>query len=548
MNNLHKSIVFIPLLLTLCDSYSSLASLQDLAADKTIETLLSQTSQEELSAIIPSMPAEMQQRLKGKVIERCKDALHKALTIQPKELKGHTDWIASVVFSPCGRYALTGSDDNTARLWDLTTGSTIKELKGHTECVFSVALSPCGKYALTGSRDNTVRLWDVSTGTTLQKLKGHTNWVTSVAFSPCGKYVLTGSFDNTARLWDLATGATIKQLKGHTSWISSVVFSPCGNYALTGSYDSTARLWDLTTSTTIRELKGHTDIVKLVIFSPCGKFALTGSHDYTARLWDAVTGSTIKELKGHTECVFSVALSPCSKYALTGSTDKTARLWDLATGTAIKELKGHTDCIISVAFSPDGKYALTGSWDRTARLWPIAQLSTLSLEQALFVLISQEWNINVEDKYTQNLLSSLSSTVDPYGTLPSKDYATNPLVKAYINLRRRQLFDAAVTDDIDAVKALIKKGFNTVYTIDKAGNNLWHYAFRGHKENDVLCPNEKVLAYLLEVEDKNKGLVKPNKAGIYPFAVGLFNNKEFTAKFIKDLSVVVAKKSYCMVQ
>nr|MBA3954849.1 hypothetical protein [Candidatus Dependentiae bacterium] len=202
----------------------------------------------------------------------------------------------------------------------------------------------------------------------------------------------------------------------------------------------------------------------------------------------------------------------------------------------------------SVAFSPCGKYVLTASIDNTARLWLLPQLKTLNLEQLLFVLTSQEQSINIDDIRAKNLLSSLSSTVEPYGTLPSKNYATNPLVKAYVDLRRRQLFDAAATDDIDTVKALIKKGFNTVYTVDKAGNNLWHYAFRGHKENDILCPNEKVLAYLLEIEGKDKGLIKTNKAGLYPFTEGLFNNKDFTAKFIKGLSEPETKKSYCTIQ
>ncbi|MBA3954683.1 hypothetical protein H0X48_05180, partial [Candidatus Dependentiae bacterium] len=95
---------------------------------------------------------------------------------------------------------------------------------------------------------------------------------------------------------------------------------------------------------------------------------------------------------------------------------------------------------------------------------------------------------------------------------------------------------------------LVKKGFNTVYTIDKAGDNLWHYAFRGHIENGSICPSKKVLAYLLEVEGKDKGLVKPNKVGLYPFALGLIYHKEFTKKFINDLSAAETKKSYCIIQ
>ena len=91
-------------------------------------------------------------------------------------LQGHTSWLTSVAFSPDGKYALTGSDDTTARLWDLTnpTAEPIV-LIGHTDVITSVAFSQCGKYALTGSEDNTARLWDLTTGETIKTLIGHTD-------------------------------------------------------------------------------------------------------------------------------------------------------------------------------------------------------------------------------------------------------------------------------------------------------------------------------------------------------------------------------------
>ena len=68
----------------------------------------------------------------------------------------------SVAFSKCGKYALTGSWDKTARLWDLhNLAAEPVVLQGHTDGIRSVAFSSDGKYALTGSDDYTVRLWDL---------------------------------------------------------------------------------------------------------------------------------------------------------------------------------------------------------------------------------------------------------------------------------------------------------------------------------------------------------------------------------------------------
>ena len=75
-------------------------------------------------------------------------------------------------------WALTGSRDNTARLWDLANpGSSPRILSGHTDLVFSVALTADGKWALTGSRDNTARLWDLlNPGSSPQFFQGIPTW------------------------------------------------------------------------------------------------------------------------------------------------------------------------------------------------------------------------------------------------------------------------------------------------------------------------------------------------------------------------------------
>ncbi len=78
---------------------------------------------------------------------------------------------------------------------------------GHERSVFCAAFSPDGRQVLTGSADETMRLWDVETGKALHSFEGHTGAVFSVAFSPDGKLVVSGGEEKTIRLWRVAPEA-----------------------------------------------------------------------------------------------------------------------------------------------------------------------------------------------------------------------------------------------------------------------------------------------------------------------------------------------------
>lgn len=275
-------------------------------------------------------------------------------------------YITSVAFSPDGNTVLTGSRDNTARLWDLQ-GNTLKIFKGHTGPVTSIAFSKDGKTILTGSMDASARLWDLD-GSCLQIFEGLNYEVLSVAFSPDCQNVLAGSADSTAILWDLK-GNKLQEFKGHNGYVGLVAFSPDGKTILTGSKDQTARLWDIK-GNILQTFTGHTDEVCSVAFSKDGKNILTGSSDKTARLWD-LNGNTLQIFRGHTGTVTSVAFAPEDNKIQTSCSDGTLRIWDISQNKD-RSLKDSESIINDAAFSSDGKTILALSDDGyTVKVWDL---------------------------------------------------------------------------------------------------------------------------------------------------------------------------------
>ncbi|KAG8731513.1 hypothetical protein FRC10_001659, partial [Ceratobasidium sp. 414] len=117
-----------------------------------------------------------------------------------------------------------------------TGAATLDPLQGHSGLVRSVAISSDGRRIVSGSDDDTLRIWDAHTGAAiLDPLQGHSGSVTSVAISFDNRYIVSGSHEPTVRVWDMQSGAVFEPL---LSPATSVAISSEGNRVLNSSGSS----------------------------------------------------------------------------------------------------------------------------------------------------------------------------------------------------------------------------------------------------------------------------------------------------------------------
>ncbi len=106
---------------------------------------------------------------------------------------------------------MSGSEDSTARVWDLKAGS-LRQPRAHGGCAHGVVASADGMSAVSFADDGAL-VWDVASGACVAALEGHdaaVRWAAAVA----GGRVVTASADRAVGVWALPGGARLAALPG----------------------------------------------------------------------------------------------------------------------------------------------------------------------------------------------------------------------------------------------------------------------------------------------------------------------------------------------
>lgn len=248
--------------------------------------------------------------------------------------------------------------------------------------VLAVSLTPDGRRALTGANDHTARLWDLTDPKRPELLFEHDmrhDWVRGVALSNNGRRALIVSNGRVKvlDLTDLGHPQWLGSFPWRSAWVTAVTWLADGRRALISYDHAPAELWDLTDPAHPHRLTAppifHVEQRQAMTLD--GSRLLEGRDDH-ARLWDygAVNHPEFLADLGHQDSVAAVALTPDGRRAVTGSDDLTAKVWHLADPKRPRLLAHLTDrhefAISVVALTPDASHVITVSRDAT-NVWSL---------------------------------------------------------------------------------------------------------------------------------------------------------------------------------
>ncbi len=290
-------------------------------------------------------------------------------------LRGHTNHVTSVTWSPDGAKLASADGAGTIGIGDKASLKLVKTLRGHRGLVRSVDWSRDGSLiASGGAADRTVRVWDARTGEEKLKFMGHDAEIVQVSWNPDSDRLASTDRKSTLKIWSERKGREAFSVRGLDSYRTlNVCWSPDGGRLAVGSSAAGGspgiRIVDGNDGKLIETLP---QISGILAWSADGK-CLAGSYGQGIFVWDLSAKKRISNWLTHRGTTFGISWSPNSRRLASCGTDHTVTVWDPSDGSEIFTWAGHRYAVNSVAWSPDGSILASGSGDATVKLWDARQ-------------------------------------------------------------------------------------------------------------------------------------------------------------------------------
>ncbi|CAD5209005.1 unnamed protein product [Bursaphelenchus xylophilus] len=170
-------------------------------------------------------------------------------------------------------------------IYDHSIKEDIVEFTGHLGPVYSLSYSPDRRLLLSGSRDETVRLWSIEMRRNLLVYRMDSPVLSSV-FCSRGYYFAASTASKLVSLYSSERIHPLRLFSSAQEDVTGLDFHPNCNYIVGGSDDHEVYVWDVLNANCVRKFTGHKAPVHTVKVSPDGRFVLSASTDGILNIWD----------------------------------------------------------------------------------------------------------------------------------------------------------------------------------------------------------------------------------------------------------------------
>ena len=326
--------------------------------------------------------------------------------------RGHAGVVLAATISRDGKRMVTGGEDATVRVWDLTTTPEYTDLatlshrfgslgvsadgrllavasrnvhvpKEPDVVVFDAAtggeryrvpglgdagFDPRGRWLVAGRADGSVSVCDQSDGREQRALPGGTRPPVQVVFRPDGGALAAVEILGPVRVWDTGTWGVTEYTPANGKTVSAVSWSPDGTRLAVAEGDAVV-IWEPGTGRVVERMAtANTPLV--CEFSPDGRLIAVAGRGRSLELFDAVAGLPRFAFVGNPSVVNAIAFHPTAPRMASVGVNGYVRVWDTETGKEVLTLSGGGD-LFGAGWSPDGKHLYaTGP---TVRRWTGAE-------------------------------------------------------------------------------------------------------------------------------------------------------------------------------